>query len=203
MLQHPALRSLAGIVASALLFAVYSRGGHAWWLGFVALLPWLLVLDRVRTWRGALASGIAMSIAFVAAVFSWFGAAIDAYVGIGVWPATLILCALAPVLQPQLLAFALVRHAVGRRHGPWLRALAGASAWVGCEWLLPKLFGDTLGHGLQPSATLRQLADLGGAAGLTFLLILIGEALASALHRRRDGLRAVAMPLAVAGTLAG
>jgi len=52
---------------------------------------------------------------------------------------------------------------------------------VGCEWLLPKLLGDTLGHGLWPSATLRQIAELGGAAGLSFLLLLVNEALGNGL----------------------
>lgn len=178
---------LAGVLASAVLLGIYARGGHAWLLAPIVLVPWLLALEGRRTTAAALASAWGMSVAFMAAVFAWFGAAIGAYIGIGAGPATLVLLLLAPLLQGQLLAFALVRHWVGRRHGPGLRALAGASAWVACEWLVPKLLGDTLGHGLFPSATLRQAADLGGAAGLSFLLILINEALALAVLRWREG----------------
>jgi len=94
-----------------------------------------------------------------------------------------------------------VRHLVGSRHGPALRALAGASAWVACEWLLPKLLGDTLAHGLFPSATLRQIADLGGAAGITFLLLLINEAVAVAIARRRAGVRVWLRPLALGAAI--
>lgn len=188
-------RNVAGIFATAVLLALYARGGAGWVLGFVALVPWLLTLDGVRTVRGALSSGVAMSAAFVAAAFAWFGAAIGAYTGIGGVAATAVLVALAPVLQPQVWAFALVRHAVGRRHGPVPRALAGAAAWVAVEWLVPKLLGDTLGHGLFPSQVLRQGADLGGAAGLTFALILVNEAVALAIARRRDGLRASMKPV--------
>lgn len=184
------------------MLGLYARGGPAWGLGLVALVPWLLALDRARTWRGALVSGVAMAVGFVAAAFGWFGAAIGAYTGIGPVQATALLVLLAPVFQPQVVAFALVRHAAGRRHGVVLRALAGASAWVACEWLLPKLLGDTLGHGLWPSATLRQGADLMGAAGLTVLLILVNEALAQAVMRRRDGKRALVRPLAVAAAIA-
>ncbi|MET4726267.1 apolipoprotein N-acyltransferase [Lysobacter enzymogenes] len=194
-------RSFAGIFASAILFGLYARGGVAWGLGFVALVPWLLSLQRDATMLRALASGALMSVAFVAAVFYWFGAAIGAYLGMGAASATAVMLLLAPVLQPQFLAFALVRQWAGRRYGPVLRALAAASAWVACEWLVPKLLGDTLGHGLYPSAVLRQVADLGGAAGLSVLLLLVNEALALAVEQRRRGARALLKPLAAAALI--
>jgi apolipoprotein N-acyltransferase len=194
-------RPLLGIAGSALLLGLYARGGIAWPFGFIALVPWLLSLGTVRGVKGALLSGWLMAIAFVLAVFAWFGAAFGAYVGLGALPSLLILAALAPLLQPQVLAFALARHWVGRRQGMMLGALAGAAAWVGSEWLLPKLLGDTLGHGLLPSPTLRQVADLGGAAGLSVLLLLVNEALAAAIGRWRQGTRALRRPLAIAATL--
>ncbi len=197
----PRWLNAAGIVASALLLGLYARGGLAWPLGFVALVPWLLTLGATRSWTGALASGWLMSVAFVAAVLPWFGAAIGNYTGGGTLPATLVLLALAPLLQPQVIVFALVRHWVGRRHDVPLRALAGAAAWVGCEWLLPKLLGDTLGHGLAPSALLRQMADLGGAALLSVLLLLANEAAAPGVLRWRCGWRRWLPPLALAAAL--
>lgn len=199
--SQPGWRALAGIVASAVLLGVYARGGNGYLLGFIGLVPWLLALDATRTAAGAARSGLVMGIAFVAAVFAWFGFAIAGYTGMSAATCGLALLAAAPLLQPQFLAFALVRHVVARRHGPVLRALAGASAWVATEWLAPKLFSDTLGHGLQPSYALRQIADLGGAAGLTFLLILINEAIALAIARRRDGTRAMLLPLAIAASV--
>jgi apolipoprotein N-acyltransferase len=170
-------------------------------LGFVALVPWLLVLDTNRSVAGAARSGLTMSVAFVAAVFAWFGLAFAAYTGLSAATGLFALLATAPLLQPQILVFALARHLVGRRHGPLLRALAGASAWVAAEWLFPKLLGDTLGHGLYPSRVLRQIADVGGAAGITFLLILVNEGVAAAIVRRRDGARALAAPLAAAAAV--
>ena len=195
--RGPAWRAHAlGIAASAALaggFAVAQ--GPSWVLGFVVLVPWLLVLDRAARRRHVLASSVVMSMAFSAAVFPWFGLAMGAYTGMGAVTATTALLVLAPLMQAQFLAFALVRHAVGPLHGPALRALAGAAAWVGCEALVGKLLGDTLGHGLFPSAVLRQAADLGGAAGLTVLLLLVNDAMAQALRRRGDGRRAWLPPL--------
>ena len=190
-------RNVAGLLASVLLLTVYARVPQAWALGFVALVPWLLTLNAARSTSGALLNGVLMSVAFVAAVFGWFGAAIGAYTGVGALPATAVMVVLAPLLQPQFVVFALVRHIVGRRHGPVLRALAAASAWVACEWMAPKLLGDTLGHGLFPSEVLRQVADLGGAAGLTFLLLLVNEAVVAVVGRRSEGVPALLKPLAM------
>jgi len=190
---------LAGIVASAVLLGLYARGGVAWVLGFVALLPWLLALNAEHSAGAALRSAWLMSMAFSAAVMLWFGAAFGAYVGIGSGWGMVILLLLAPLLQAQFLVFALVRHTVGLRYGLLLRAIAAASAWVACEWLFPKLLGATLGHGLQPSAVLRQVADLGGAAGLTLLLLLVAEALACAIARWQEGVRRIVQSLALAG----
>lgn len=199
MMRRPAWRIAAGVAATALLLAVYARVPQAWALGFVVLAPWLLALEGLRL-RGALLAGVAMAFAFVAAVFGWFGAAVGAFVGVGAFAGTLAVLLAAPLLQPQLIAYALARQLAGRRHGAAMRALVAASAWVGCEALLPKLLGDTLGHGLYPSALLRQFADLGGAAGITFALLLVNEAVAHAITRRATP-RAWWTPLALAGAL--
>ncbi|MFN9792154.1 MAG: apolipoprotein N-acyltransferase [Pseudomonadota bacterium] len=199
----PHWRMFAGALASALLLAIYVRGAAALALGFVALVPFLLAIDSVRTLRGALGAGALLAIAMVGGTLFWFGAAVDAYTGIGRAGTLALLCAAAPLLQPQAIAFALARHLAGRVHGAAWRALAGACAWVACEWLWPKLLGDTLGHGLQPSPLLRQAADLGGAAGLTFMLLLGNEAFAAAVARRRRGWRAVAAPIVLALAIPG
>lgn len=198
-----ALESLSGLIGSAALIALYARGDWGWPLGFVALVPWLWTLDRLRSMSAVLASAALMSALFVVAALGWFGPAFGAYVGLDPWLATAILLLLAPLLQPQFLIFALVRLLLARRHGAWLRAFAGAAAWVGCEWLFPKLLGDTLGHGLQPTALLRQAADLGGAAGLTFALLLVNEAVARAVPMRRGAWRPLMSALMLVAAWAG
>ncbi len=187
---------LVGVGASAALFALYARGDMAWVLGFVALAPWLCTLNAQRTFTSTLWSAYLMSVAYTIAVFAWFGIAVGSYTQVGSAIGLAVLLVGAPLFQPQFFAFAWVRHAARRKHGALVCALAGASAWVATEWLVPKLLGDTLGYGLYPSRLLRQSADLGGAAGLTFLLILCNEGLARAVAQRSSGLRAVLVPLA-------
>lgn len=189
---------LAGILTSAILSGVYARGGAGWLLGFVILVPWLRSLDASRTLAGSLLNAYAMSLAFTAAVFAWFGTAIGSYTQVGAASGMAVLLLGAPLFQPQFFAFALVRYMTGRRFGPALRTFAGASAWVSTEGLVPRLLGDTLGHGLYPSQLLRQAADVGGAAGLTFLLLLTNDGVAMALAGRVDGVRQMVKPLVFA-----
>jgi apolipoprotein N-acyltransferase len=191
----PGWRIIAGTLTSVVLLALFARGGIGHLLGFIALVPWLLALDAARGPRAGLLAGWLMAVAFTVGVLGWFAAALDAYTGIGLPFALLLLALAAPLLQPQFLLFALVRAGAGARHGPAIGALAGACAWLACEWLWPKLLGDTLGHGLAPATLLRQAADLGGAAGLTLALLACNEALAAGWRRRRDGPRRLAMPL--------
>jgi apolipoprotein N-acyltransferase len=186
----------ASLLATAALVALFAAIEPAWPLAAVLLVPWLWALDRARSWRGVAAQGLAMTVLFTAAVLWWFAVGVGEFTGVGTGLAAAVLLLGAPLLQPQILVFALVRHAVGRSHGPLLRALAGAAAWVATEALWPKLLGDTLGHGLQPADALRQAADLGGATGLTVVVLLTNEAIAQAIARRRDGLRAWGLPIA-------
>ncbi len=188
---------LLGVLASSLLIALYARGLGGAWLGFVVLVPWLLTLQARAGWRWTLASALAMSIGAALAALGWFAEAIAAYTGLDAGLALLLLILSAPLLQPQILAFALLRRALIGRLGTLALALAASAAWVGCEWLWPKLLGDTLSHGLIEAQSLRQAADLGGAALLSFLLLLVNLALAEALRRDRDW-RQRALPLATA-----
>lgn len=193
----PAARQLAGILLSALLAALYARGAQAWPLGFVMLVPCLYCLNTTRTLPATLGWAYLMSLAWTFAVFGWFGAALGRYTQLGAGTGLACLLLGAPLFQPQILVFALVRQLAGRRFGPLLRALAGAAAWVAAEWLLPKLLGDTLGYGLYPSRLMRQGAALGGGAGLTVLLLLTNEGLATAFSYRQGGWRAMRWPLAL------
>lgn len=198
LLAHPLARAAAGILASAALWGLCARGGAGWVLAFVALVPWLQTLDASRTLAGTLVNAWAMSVAFTVAAFAWFGHAIGSYTQAGPAVGLAVLLVAAPLLQPQVLVFALVRRVCLRWHGVVIGAVAGAAAWVATEWLVPKVLGDTLGYTLYPSALLRQAADVGGAAGLSVLLILANEALTAAIVRRHDGMRAMARPLALA-----
>jgi apolipoprotein N-acyltransferase len=197
-----AARTLGAAAASALAFALYARVAWPWFaLGWCGLVPWLAALDRLRTWRGALAAGWVMSVAFTLAVFPWFIDGIAGYADAPWGLALAVIVASAPLLQPQFLVHALARHLARRRGatGGHVAALS-ACAYVAAEWTLPKLFADTLGHGFLAADHLRQAADLVGAGGLTAVLLLANEAFLAAWQRRAT--RAALAPLAGVALLA-
>jgi apolipoprotein N-acyltransferase len=181
------LSLLGGALASALLFAFYSRAESPLFvLGFVALVPWLFALDRAASTREAAAAGALQSAAFVAAVFPWFPEAAHRYSQASPILLWLVMLVAAPLLEPQFVTLAVVRHLVKRAPGrfPVLQAaMAGACVYVGTELFVPKLFFDTLGLGLHPSAALRQVADIAGVHGLSLVLVLVNEGIAASLHR--------------------
>ena len=200
------------IVVAAVALARWShvdRIGLA--VGWVALVPWLAVLDRTPSWRATLVAGWAMSVAFVVVVFGWFAVAFAGYTGAPLALAYAGAALAAPLLEPQFLVCAAARRLATSWAGGGraLGALAGASAWVATEWAFPKLLGDTVGFGFWASALLRQAADAIGPLGLTFVLVLGNECVLAAIAgvRRtprswRSVVAAVASATALVGTLA-
>ncbi|WP_224363316.1 apolipoprotein N-acyltransferase [Hyalangium versicolor] len=171
---------LLAAVATSLGVWLFGKIEPVWgWLGWVALVPWLAVLDRARTVRQALAAGLVLSVVFTVVIFGWFAEALGAYAhSSAMWMFWLALLLFGPFMQPQFITAALARH-LARRMAPeraFLRVgLIGALVYVGTEWAWPKLFADTLGQGLYSSVWLRQGADIAGAHGLTVALILGNE----------------------------
>jgi apolipoprotein N-acyltransferase len=155
---------------------------------WVALVPWIAALDRRDSLRATIVLALALSAAYTLAVFAWFAFAVETYTKIPAVVALALLAVAGPLIEPQVVGFALARWWVRRRTGRrWLAACAASAAWLAVEWLAPKLFGDTLGIGLYPARALRQGADVAGVPGLT-LALLAGNELAMygvfALRRR-------------------
>jgi apolipoprotein N-acyltransferase len=195
-----------------LLVGLFGRIEVAWvWVGWVALVPWLAVLERTRTVWQALAAGLALSVLYTAVIVGWFAEALGAYAhSSDMWMYWLVLLLFGPILQPQFVTAALARHLARRvaPEGAFLRVgLIGALVYVGTEWAWPKMFADTLGHGLYSSAWLRQGADLAGAHGLTAVLILANECVLAAVKAfaargwKWPGGRALRAPAAVLAAL--
>ncbi|MBD8527816.1 apolipoprotein N-acyltransferase [Pseudomarimonas arenosa] len=187
-MNGPWARLLLGVLMSSALIAVFAAQRAAWPIGFVAWVPWMLALHGLRSNGAAIAAGVVMSIAFVLAAFSWFGLAVAEYTGLPVGWTLLLFCLLAPLLQPQVWLYSWARHAT-QRYGLLWAVVVASMTWLTAEWLLPKVLGDTFGHGLAPAITLRQIADLGGVGAITLCLLLSNEAMAAVLRARRAGWR--------------
>ncbi len=140
-------------------------------------------------------SGWLLSIGFTVGALGWFGFAIARYTNTEPIFALIVLVLFSPVLQPQFIIFALVHHITRRYYSSSIIIIILTStAWIAAEWVIPKLLNDTLGHGIYPSVIFRQFADIGGVNGITFLLIIINQAIALAITRRNKSTNAWIMP---------
>ncbi|WP_371876535.1 apolipoprotein N-acyltransferase [Pyxidicoccus fallax] len=105
-------------------------------LGWVALVPWLAAVERARSWRGALALGLGLAVAFSVVVFGWFAGSVQAYSQAPLWVCWLALLVMAPVVQLQFPAAALARY-FARRAVEGAGTLTGAGAPQGNDSRVP------------------------------------------------------------------
>ncbi|MBS1961429.1 MAG: apolipoprotein N-acyltransferase [Bdellovibrionales bacterium] len=176
----------------ALLFLTFEPL-HWWWCATFALVPWFDVIAKAPTPREAVRQSFWLCFFFSLVTFAWVAYVIHTFGAIP-WPlAAFLLLLFAAIGQPQFYFAAIpLRYALGRlRTDPRPLVVLGfgflvALFYAGLDWTLPKMFVDTLGHSLIYARTLRQAADIGGPAFLTFLLLLANVAIYVAIDRFRN-----------------
>ena len=128
-----------------------------------------------------------MSFFMTIGAFSWVSSVLHEYAGIPLPVCVLGLLFYGTFAQPQFLLFAPFQKWIQDRQAKSpseisvrtlaLVAFALGLIYSGGDWLLPKLFVDTLGHALSRWENLRQIADIGGPALLTLLIYLVNYSL--------------------------
>ena len=215
-------RRVAGVTrATRLALAVASGLGYAaafppydhGWLAFVALVPitWLVLEPSVRTGQlfllgwlsGTVATSLLVSSSVTASAVRYFGLSAPA-----AWAAGL----LTPQLYgaPYFGRFAALARLATRGRRPLVAAPLIAAAWVTCDLLRSRVLDGCpwvlLAHSQHAHPLLLQVADLGGAAAVSFVVALVDAAIAIALRpmvvdRERRALRdrrSTAAPLVLA-----
>lgn len=158
-----------------------------WWLAWCALVPWLVLLRRCRGWM-AFAWSYGIGLVFFLASTSWL-----THVTVGGW------LLLGAYLALFFAAFGWVAsHVVGLAtvdgaadHG--VTASADASlvivpaAWVAFEFLRSHAFSgfgwNLLAYSQTPWRDILQIAEVTGAWGLSFLIVLVNVGLANLITR--------------------
>jgi apolipoprotein N-acyltransferase len=179
-------RIAAGVVVAAGLFAAAAPPIGVSVLAVVALAPLVWVVGEARSWRSAAARGALASLAITTLVFYWLPGSVHAFFGLSpVW-SWLVFPLYAVIGQPQLVVWAVARWRWRADRG-LATMVASAAAYTGADWLLPKLFHDTLGVALFSGGWAIQIVDVGGVYLLTFAAMFTTEvvhAVARAAARR-------------------
>ncbi|MCM2322433.1 MAG: apolipoprotein N-acyltransferase [Oligoflexia bacterium] len=170
-------------------------------LAWFALVPWLLAVHRAPRMKEAFLQGIWLSFLMGLGGFFWVASVLHQFGGLP-WPLSILgLLLFSLACQPQFLLFPFlirllepVRKAEERLLARLAFAMLLALAYTGLDWGLPKLFADTLGHAFYEAPRLRQLADLGGAHLITFLVFLVNDTLTHLVRKARTPASGIAGP---------
>jgi apolipoprotein N-acyltransferase len=198
-----ALASGVAVVASAPPLAIYP-------LAFVCLVPLLLVAARCGA-TAAVATAWLSGVLIYGFGLRWLAPTLEHMQALGHLEAAGCLVAFAAVHALRWSAAAAgAGWLLGAGRGTLSRSLLAAAAaagwWVSIEWSIPLAFPWALGSVLGPARWLRQSADIGGAYGLSFAIVLVNGLLALAVRGRHERLGAaprLGAALAVVGLLAG
>ncbi len=147
-----------------------------WYLGFVCMVPWMIVIGGTAVARRVYVASWLMGFAFHLINIHWM----ESSTGAGYLALSAYLACYYP-----LAAFA-IRHAVRRRRLPL--AIAFPIVWVGTEFIrtlgfiaFPWFF---LAHSQYETLSMIQISDLVGAYGVSFVLAAINGAVADAIFAR-------------------
>jgi apolipoprotein N-acyltransferase len=177
-------------------------------LAFVALVPFLEALYQCPTKKKALTHSLWLAWLFSVTSFFWVAYVVSQF-GQAPW----IIGVLALILfgfvgQPQFVIGAPLFFMILKKTGehpsrPFKIILGGLTfsfLYSGLDWLLPKLFVDTLGHASIGMPYFKQMADLGGPSLITFVMVLVNFAiwdLVSRLRRRGEPALSSALSLSL------
>lgn len=184
--QHPAALSILAGATYALAFPPFQVSPLAW----VALVPLVLAVRRVRTWRRAALCGAGAAVVMCAIGYAWI-----ADMSIRFWHAPLPVAALLLLLyasfgEINFTLFALLLYRWRTRLERW-PAVTTAALFTLLEVLVPKIFPDTLGSTQVAVPFLPSASALVGTFGLSFVIAWFASCLAwmvwsaPAIRRRR------------------
>jgi apolipoprotein N-acyltransferase len=179
------IQLLPALVSGLLLAAAFPPVGQGW-LGFVALVPLLLVAGR-----RPFASGFVCGLFFFAPLLYWLNIVMTSYGGLSPFfsvVAWLLLCTYLALYFGAALWFSYFVQ--NRLRIPVLITLP--IFWVACEYLRGLLLSGfpwgLVGYAAIDLPQLRQLADIFGIYGLSLVFLLGNLTLTLILQRRQPGL---------------
>lgn len=167
--------------ASAGLITLTSSPYDYSYLAWIGLIPLFLRLNKANTFKESFKVGFQYSFWFAIFCFYWIAYVLKVY---GPLPAPIALLGLIGfglVCQPQwyLLGplYFFLKQKGAFKDRPLGSAFGFSFAYAAIDFFMPKLFRDTPAHGLMGFEGLRQSADLIGAHGLSFVIVLVNLAL--------------------------
>jgi len=178
--MHNAPNFILAFTSAALLIAAFPPCNQPW-AAWIALVPWLELLARLKPRKAFLWSWLIGFLFFLGSL--WWLTNLRAFAGVMAFVAWLALCAYLALFFG---AFgALTRHVLARHPASGIQWLVVPSVWVALEYMRTHFlsgFGwNPLAYSQTPWLPLIQFADLTGVWGVSFVIVLVNALIAGAL----------------------
>lgn len=202
--------AFAGILSAALLVLSFPPY-LAWGLAFIGMVPFLLALFRARSYWDAFWIGFPCMVFFILFGFGWISFVATNFGGLPWIVGKIVLLLFALFAEAQYLIFALSAFAIlrmirARSAVGWgtsaLILIALPIAYVGMDFLYPKIFPSAFGHVLYGWFSVAQLAEYTGVYVLSLPIVWVNMAVAVLIHKATARERLAAPALAVAVLIA-
>ena len=146
-------------------------------LGWVALVPLLVAVRRVGSWRGALLCGFVAAAVMSAFGYAWMADMAHRFWKVS-WPlAALMVLAYSTFGEINFALFAGSTRLLGSHLARWPAVVTGG-LFASLELVTPKIFPDALGYTQIDMPALPAASALVGTRGLTFILAWFAACLA-------------------------
>lgn len=154
---------------------------------WVGLVPWLLAVERCRSRTAAAVQGAWLCFLLGLGGAFWVARAVPLYLNVAPAFGLVAMLLHAAIHQLQLVAFAPIFHWISNREPRPLgliHLLLAAFLYTGLDWIVPNLFQDTFGFVLHNYSSISQMAELGGAPLLTFVVLIVNLCLFAVVRGR-------------------
>lgn len=196
----PAPRSFVARIVLALVggFAIAASflDFSLWPIAWTAFVPILLALSGPLRLGQAVALGFIAGLATNVPAFRWLVETIHVFGGFPLWLSAVFYVALSLFCSLEFVLFALAL----RRAPRGAAAIYPALFWISLEFFFPNLFPWRIANSQLRVPLLLQIGDLTGPFGLSFVMVWVSAALASAIEVGTRSARA-ALLLSSAATL--
>lgn len=193
----PHYLTVISAICLALSSPLYSFGFLVW----VAFIPLIIVLDQASSWKQVLKESFYHQLIFSIGIFFWVPSAFkELWQESSMWVNTGFFLFLIAIVELQFVFWALTRFFIKQKiKNCAVLFILSAAIYTFFDYYTLKFFKDTLTHALYDHYTVKQLVSYIGIYGLTFLIVLINEVLAS----RRKGFSLIAIILLLSSYTVG
>lgn len=159
----------------------------------IALIGWFYRLKLTKTNRETIKESIWLSVFISIFGFYFVFNCLHGFLSLSILSSCVVFLIFGLVCQPQFFILSVLQKKIciqsiqsNSKYEVLSYGLLTAFLYTGIDWLVPKIFAETLGYTFSNANYLSQIADLGGVSLITFIAVLINFCLWMLLEKKQQ-----------------